>query len=34
MANIEKPLSKTTEDMIVEEDTLKEQNEIYSNESV
>ena len=35
VANIEKPISKTTEDMIIEEeDTKKEQNEIYSNESV
>ena len=32
--NIENPISKTTEDMIEEEDTKKEQNEIYINESV
>ena len=32
--NIENPISKTTEDMIEEENTKKEQNEIYSNESV
>ena len=33
--NIENPIFKTTEDMIIEEeDTKKEQNEIYSNESV
>ena len=31
----ENPIFKTTEDMIIEEeDTKKEQNEIYSNESV